>query len=196
MGNWNGLIGPLTTLPSSHLFLRAVLLLRLIASQITQSNFVPFASDCGHFCSLTDANEQGGLVQPGWRLQPQHKQHKSTEPSNINQCSKPFVAISSSVEKMCGLKWWGDKVWNKCKQHVYCLTPQYEGTKLYNIVLILNLCILFTNVRLFTAIKGENDFIGWVKTVALIRLCSLLSVLVWLHAGSPILFPEVIIVSG
>lgn len=70
MGNRNGLIGPLTTLPSSHLFLRAILLLRLIASQITQSNFVPFASDCGHFCSLTDANEQGGLVQPGWRKQP------------------------------------------------------------------------------------------------------------------------------
>lgn len=59
MENWNGLIGPLTTLPSSHLFLRAFPLLRLIASQITQSHFVPFAFDCDHFCSPTGANEMG-----------------------------------------------------------------------------------------------------------------------------------------
>lgn len=52
------------------------------------------------------------------------------------------------------------------------------------------------NVRLFTDLKGENDFIRGIRIMPPSCLCSLLSVLVWFHAGSPILFPEVIIVSG
>lgn len=117
MDNWNGLIGPLTTLPSSHLFLRATLLLRLIAAQITVS-FCPICIRLWPFCSPTDANEKGGIRQLGWRKQPRlrfvwgpqtwaftagqdrfvfHEQHKSIEPSCINQCSKPFAALWKDV---------------------------------------------------------------------------------------------------
>lgn len=104
MENRNGLIGPLISPSSSHLFVRAFLLLHLIASEITESHFVPFASGCDHFCSLAEAIEKGSR-QPIWRsslcscssgglkckgftafqdLIMFCEQHKSTEPSNIN----------------------------------------------------------------------------------------------------------------
>lgn len=109
----NGLIGPLTSPPSSHLFLRAFLLLHLIVSEITQSHFVPLASGCDHFCSLADAYEKGSR-QPRWRsslcscfsggLKCKHLQParvllcsasniKALNPKPLNRCRKPIVTI-------------------------------------------------------------------------------------------------------
>lgn len=98
MENRNGLIGPLTSIPSSHLFLRAFLLLHLIASEITQSHFVPFASDCDHFCSPADANKKRSR-QPRWRSS------RSSCSSGVLKCERllPARVLLCSVSNIKAL---------------------------------------------------------------------------------------------